>query len=251
MTPLLVSALVFVSIFAGAVVGMALRSALPDEQLGPDSKEVVRLATSLIVTMSGLVLGLLVSSASTSYQGQKNDVASLASQVIIMDHLLQTYGPETYSLRVEMRKLLKANVDRAWPQEADTKFALKPSEHGEEFYQQLQDLVPANNVQIDAKGQIMSLALTLRQNQWLMFLKSDQNAVPYVLLCVVVSWLVMTYVSFGLFAPPNATVIATLALSAVAVTAAIFIIIELYSPFTGILRISSAPVRDVLDQLPR
>ena len=79
MNPILVSALVFVSIFAGAVVGMALRNALPDEQLGPDSKEVVRLATSLIVTMSGLVLGLLVSSASTSYQGQKNDVAGLAS----------------------------------------------------------------------------------------------------------------------------------------------------------------------------
>jgi hypothetical protein len=251
MNPLLVSALVFVFIFAGALVGMALRSALPDEQLGPDSKEVVRLATSLIVTMSGLVLGLLVSSASTSYQGQKNDVASLASQVIIMDHLLKTYGPETYPLRLQMRKLLKANVDRAWPEEADTKFALDPSEHGNEFFAELQNLEPKNGMQTDTKNQILSLALNLRQNQWLMFLKSDQNSIPYVLLFVVVSWLVMTYVSFGLFAPPNATVIATLALSAIAVTAAIFIIIELYSPFTGILRISSAPVRDVLNQLPR
>jgi hypothetical protein len=251
MNPLLVSALVFVSIFAGALVGMVLRSALPDEQLGPDSKEVVRLATSLIVTMSGLVLGLLVSSASTSYQGQKNDVAGLASQVIIMDHLMQNYGPETYPMRVELHKLVKANLDRAWPLEADTKFALDPSKHGDMFYQELQNLVPKNAAQTDAKNQILGLALSLRQNQWLMFLKSDQNSIPYVLLFVVVSWLVMTYVSFGLFAPPNATVIATLALSAIAVTAAIFIIIELYSPFTGILRISSAPVRDVLNQLPR
>lgn len=251
MNPLLVSALVFVFIFAGALVGMALRSALPDEQLGPDSKEVVRLATSLIVTMSGLVLGLLVSSASTSYQGQKNDVASLASQVIIMDHLLQTYGPETYAMRVELHHLVKANLDRAWPSEADTKFALDPSKQGDVFYHELQSLTPKDAMQTDAKNQSLSLALSLRQSQWLMFLKSDQNSIPYVLLFVVVSWLVMTYVSFGLFAPPNGTVIATLMLSAVAVTAAIFIIIELYSPFTGILRISSAPVRDVLNQLPR
>jgi hypothetical protein len=84
-----------------------------------------------------------------------------------------------------------------------------------------------------------------------LFVRSEQQAIPLPLLIVLVLWVAAIYVSFGLFAPPNATVIVTLALSALAVSSAIFIILEMYTPFRGTLRISSTPILDALSQMGR
>jgi hypothetical protein len=68
-------------------------------------------------------------------------------------------------------------------------------------------------------------------------------------LVVLVFWLTVLFVSFGLFAPPNATVIATLFVCALSVSAAIFLILELDQPFEGLIRFSSAPLRNALAYL--
>jgi hypothetical protein len=52
-----------------------------------------------------------------------------------------------------------------------------------------------------------------------------------------------------MFAPPNATVFITLLICALAVSSAIFLVLELDRPFDGMLRISSEPVRNALEQL--
>jgi fluoride ion exporter CrcB/FEX len=71
MQPFAVSLFIFAIVFGGAIAGMALRRALPQEHFGTEAKDTVRLATGLIVTMTGLVLGMLVSSAKAYYDGQK------------------------------------------------------------------------------------------------------------------------------------------------------------------------------------
>ena len=228
---------------------MALRPAISEKHLGDDSKEVVRLATGMIVTMSGLVLGMLVSSANSYYEMQKSQVASLGSQVIVMDSLLKGYGPEAAELRTDLRSLVQASFNLTWPSEGMSMPDLRPTQRAETLIGAIETLTPATPEQSSLKGQLVALAGEIRQNRWLMFLKSDQNTLPLPLLIVVVSWIVATFVSFGLFAPANVTVVATMGLSAVAVSAAIFIILELYSPFSGVLRVSSAPIRDVLNQM--
>jgi hypothetical protein len=84
-----------------------------------------------------------------------------------------------------------------------------------------------------------------------LFIESGGNSLSIPLLIVVISWITAVFISFGMFSPPNATVILTLVVCALAVSAAIFIIQEMYSPFTGLLRISSAPIRDALDHIGR
>jgi membrane-bound ClpP family serine protease len=56
-------------------------------------------------------------------------------------------------------------------------------------------------------------------------------------------------VSFGLFAPRKWTVGISLFLSALSVSGAIFLILELYSPYGGVIRVSSAPLRAALTHL--
>ena len=251
MHALAVSSLVFALVFGGALVGMAIRRAVPDSHFAPEAKDTVRLAIGLVVTMTGLVLGMLVSSAKTFYDGEKSQVAEMATQVILMNDLLANYGPETQQARVEALGFVEDAADRIWPKDKSELFQLKPANRTEDFYKELQSLVPKNDAQTSAKGQLVVLTLSLKKAYWLMYLQTVQTPIPRPLLIVVTSWLVAIFISFGMFAPRNLTVMITLIACAMAVSAAIFIITSMYSPFSGVLKISPAAVRDAVHQMGR
>ncbi len=69
------------------------------------------------------------------------------------------------------------------------------------------------------------------------------------LLVVLVLWLTVIFMSFGLFAPFNATVVSSLLISTLSVAGAIFVILEMYGPYTGVIQVSSAPLRAALAHL--
>jgi hypothetical protein len=244
-----VSSLIFAIVFAGALAGMALRRALPQEHFETDAKDTVRLAIGLIVTMTGLVLGMLVSSAKTYYDEQKNVVAEMSSQIIFLNTLLVNYGPEAKDFRKSVHQFVEDAVDRIWPKEESRLFQLKPKNDGGDINAQLEMLVPTNDRQAAIKAQVASVIQDLRKTYWLMFLETEQTSISIPLLVVVTLWLVAIFISFGIFAPPNSTVMVTLIICALAVSAAIFIIMEMYSPFSGILKISPVAIRDALSQM--
>jgi hypothetical protein len=68
---------------------------------------------------------------------------------------------------------------------------------------------------------------------------------------MLVFWLTIIFISFGLYAPGNSTVVASLFVSALAVSGAVPLILEMYSPFAGLIHISSAPLRAALAYLGR
>lgn len=82
-----------------------------------------------------------------------------------------------------------------------------------------------------------------------MYLQSEQASISIPLLIVVTLWLFAIFMSFGMFAPSNATVMLTLIVCAMAASAAIFIIVEMYSPFKGLLEISPVAIREALNQM--
>jgi hypothetical protein len=244
-----VSLLVFLIVFAGSIAGIYLRRLLPDEHFSPDAIVVIRLSTGFVVTMTGLVLGMLVSSAKASYDAQKLLVAQMSSDIVLLDRSMEEYGPETNMMRVQLREYVEAAVRRVWPLEASTAVQLRPQDSVDKLEAQLKTLAPKNESQSVANAHAIALLADLRQASWLAFIQADSNSLSMPLLVVLVSWLVAIFMSFGLTAPPNPTVIATLLISALAVSGAILIIMEMYSPFNGILRISSAPMRDALSRL--
>jgi hypothetical protein len=82
-------------------------------------------------------------------------------------------------------------------------------------------------------------------------LLSEETAgsIPMPFLVVLVFWLALIFVSFGLFAPTNSTVIGVLLACALSVAGAIFLVLELDRPFQGLMQISSAPLRNALEHL--
>jgi len=84
--------------------------------------------------------------------------------------------------------------------------------------------------------------------RWLMFAQGS-SSISMPLLVGLVFWLTTIFISLGLFAPRNGTVIVTLFVCALSVSGAIFLILEMYSPFDGLIQVSSAPLRNALAHL--
>ena len=246
MNSILIGLGVFATIFGAAEFGIALRKRIPDTHLGSEAKDVIRLVTGITATTSALVLGMLVSSAKTYYDSWNTQVAETSSQVVTIDRLLQDYGPETAHIRVEFAQLVEGGVRRIWPNQDPLQVALKPQDVGEELMHEVELLTPKDNYQVVAKSQIMPMITALRQGQWRMYLRTQQTSMPTPLLLIVVSWQAAIFISMGLFAPQNPTIHATFVLGAMVVSTAVFIILEMYSPFRGILSISSAPISDAI-----
>jgi len=246
-----VSLVVFLIISAGAVLGTYLRRLLPDEHFNADAKVVIRLSTGFVVTMTGLVLGMLVSSAKSSYDAQKVLVAQMSFKAVLLDRALAEYGPETDTIRSRARDSLEATFHRLWPRETFANIDLEPREALNRLEREMKSLEPKSDRQASSKAQSIAILGELRQSSWLLFVQSESNSVSTPLLVVLVSWLLAIFLSFGLLTPSNPTVIAALLVGALAVSGAILIILEMYSPFAGFLKISSAPIREALSQLGR
>jgi hypothetical protein len=250
MKSILISSIVFAAVFSGGLAGLALGGLLAGSLLGSDAtKDIIRLATGLLVTMTALVLGMLVSSANSSYQDRKNELAEMASDFVVLDQVLATYGSETQVIRDELRRLAENSLERIWPSQASRQPQLRPGDRGQVLYHQIQILAPKNDTQIAAKTVAISAADSMRRTYFLMFLKSEQNSLSFPLLAVLVAWLTVIFIGFGLLAPRNDTIITTLVVCALAVSGAIFIIMAMYKPFSGIMRISPSPIHDALSRM--
>ncbi|HEY6412550.1 MAG TPA: hypothetical protein VIX42_02610 [Edaphobacter sp.] len=111
MHSVLISLVVFACTFGGALVGMFLHTILPEEHLQSGTTDVVKLATGLVVTMTGLVLGMLVSSSLTFYNTQYQEIQDVSAKLILTDRILAEYGDETREVRSNLRRTVVLAVD--------------------------------------------------------------------------------------------------------------------------------------------
>ena len=123
-----------------------------------------------------------------------------------------------------------------------------PTSAGERFYTSLNNLEPANDKQRAIKAMAMDLAINIGKTRWLLHAQ-NASAISTPLLVIVVFWLTILFVAFGVYADPNATVRIALFVCALSVAAAIFLILEMDRPFTGLIRITDAPLREVVSRI--
>jgi hypothetical protein len=236
-------------VFGGALIGMYLRLILPEHHLSSDSKDVIKLAMALTATMSALVLALLIASAKSSYDAQRSELTQLSANVILLDRVLAHYGPETKAARDLLRRYVTRALDQIWPENTSRPVDMEPpAALSEKFYDQVQELSPQNEVQRSLQAQALKMSFDLGQTRWLL-VEQGSRSIPMAFLVLLVFWVTIIFVSFGLFAPPNATVVATLFVCAISVSGAIFLILELDRPFGGLIQISGAPLRNAIAHL--
>jgi hypothetical protein len=240
---------VFGCLFAAALIGMLLRKILPEHHLGADTKDTVKLAMGLVATMAALVLGLLIAATKDKYDKEAAGITQMAAKAIYLDRILANYGPESKDARDVFRTMLERVKSRVWPDDASAAAQLDPSaSRADSVYRAIQSLSPRDDFQSALKAQALSLAFEIGQMRWQEFTEMNSE-ISKPLLYILTFWLSILFVSFGMFAPSNSTVVTALLMAALAVSVAIFLMMELNTPFGGLLRISSAPFDDVLAHL--
>jgi hypothetical protein len=252
MSSLTLSFIVFACIFGGAILGMAVRAFLPESHMNSETRDVVKLGMGLIGTMTALVLGLLIASAKGSFDTQRNGLAQLSGNVIFLDRILARYGKGSEGVRKMLRASVADMIQRTWPEEnqqsGQTQEKSGTEGRYEAVYERIEELAPENENQRALQAQALKIATDLGQTRWLLFAQKG-SSIPTPFLVVMVSWLTLILASFSLFAPRNAMAFVTLLVCALAVSSAIFLILELDQPFGGVIQISSAPLRNALAQL--
>jgi hypothetical protein len=239
--------------FGGALIGLFLRKALPGHHLDNDSRDTIKVGIGLIATMTALLLGLVTASAKSSFDAMDTAVKQTAIQILTLDRLLARYGPETNEIRQGLKLGVGARIDMIWPHDSAKPVSVNPMPSGSApMGERLTDAIRSLKAKDDAQRALQSRAVdtaeSLLQAKW-MVLAGAENSIPLPFLVILVFWLTIVFVSFGLFAPRNATVIAALFVCSASVAAALFLVLEMESPLTGFIQVSPNPLRYALSAL--
>jgi len=179
------------------MLGMWLRTVLPAHHLDAETKDVVKLGVGLIGTMAALLLGLLVASAKSTFDARRSELTQMAANTILLDRTLAHYGPETAAIRGILKVAVARIIDQVWPQ-SGKEGGLTSQTGGEIIFDKIQELTPRSDAQRTIQSQAESMAINLGQTRWLLFEQAGTSiSLPFLL--VVVFWLSMLFVSFGLF----------------------------------------------------
>jgi hypothetical protein len=254
MSALAVGAIVFACVFSGALFGMFLGRILPEHHLSTAAKDVIKVAMAMVATLAALVLGLMIASAKSSLDDRTTELRSTAARVLLLDRTLAEYGPATQEARDLLKKIVAARIKEVWLEEhaaiADAEETIESDVGVETIQAKLLKLTPQNDAQRWLQSTALQISSDIAAARW-SSLEQIESSIQWPFLVVVVFWLAAIFASFGLFAPHTGSVTVALFVAALSVAGSIYLILEMDQPYSGPIKISSAPLRTALEQLGR
>jgi hypothetical protein len=245
MSPISIAAVFLASTCAAAAIGLIAQRLLPEHHLSSETKDTVRLAIGTITAMTALILGLATASAKNTFDLACRNVNESAVDLITIDRMLKRYGEEAADIRADVEQMIRRRLD--WLADMgkgkfDNYDPLTSASWIEDAADRIHGLEPRDVRQKGIKDQLVKLVEAALRARWA--LAAEQYVrMPTLFLLAVGLWLVVTFLSYGLFAGRNATVILALFLCALSVSSAIFLILEMERPFSGVVRINSDGLR--------
>jgi hypothetical protein len=258
---------VFVVLLIGTAIGWFVKPLLPEEHKAQETVQLIQLVIGMLVTFAALVLGLLTASAKSNFDTVGNDFRAYASDLIQLDQTLREYGSEAEPVRALLRVYTAAAIASTWPGEPAppgdyyTKRAFPSSRYNDLESVELGDMldaatIEARNLRVQNPAQQRALAQILHQFDLLItarwkLLEEAHSTISLPFLTMLAFWLFVIFTSFGLIAPRNALALVMITMGAVSIASAMYVIVDLDTPLTGPLIVSSQPMRDALSHLNR
>jgi hypothetical protein len=250
MTPLYRAMIVAAITFGASLVGMALQWEVPADALTA-SKGSVGAMVGLVTLLLALVLGFLVFTAFSVYATQQSEAQSLGPVIIELDVLLEQYGADVQGARTGLREALGRARKRFFgnvkhgPQAHTIEETRATMYWMNTYFDKLQ---PPTERHRQLLTSARDLAKKFAETNMLMARQLANPFPPYVM-GVVVCWAAALFLGNGLVAAPNTiTVLAHLA-GGIAIGSAIFLILELSTPYTGLIRLSPDSLDRMLEVL--
>ncbi len=272
MNSLTLSLIALACIFSGTLLGIWLRTLLPEDHLSNDSKDAVKLGAGMIATLAALVIGLLIASAKGTFDTITKDLRQTAARLVLLDRVMAQYGPETREARELLRRNITYTIQRLWPEEAhkiviaearqpgkavqdklrprspedDAQNLLQSANELESIEYKLRKLSPRNDSQRWLQSRALQVSTEIAEARWVLHGAVGQSSLPLPFLVVLICWLTIIFTSFGLFSPRNGTVISVMFICALSAASALFLILELDQPYHGFIDVSGSPLLNAL-----
>ncbi len=236
--------------FAGGAVGLILQRVLPEKFTTGGPRDMIGAVVGLLTLLSALVLGLLIWTGYGVYAGQNLAVQTLAAKVLQLDLALADYGPDATPVRAQVRQTLGKTIDEIWgANESDANFVANNFAAAVQNLRNrdkaLAELHPSTDQQRQALGAAGATVDAIGQSRLQMSFALS-NPVCYPLILMVVGWATFLFCGYGLMSRGNAMSIAAGVVGAIAVASAVYLILDLSDPYSGLFRASSAPLEQVL-----
>ena len=256
------SVLAFVLMLVAVGIGALIRRRWPEHHSNRETIELVQSTVVMLATFAAIVLGLLLTSAKSDFDGIENDIRSLSASIVQLDFNLEQLGPETVPARQQLARYAGAAIAATWKDQAPPPGTYYPhlprltdirEDQNSPVLGQMLEQVDTTIRALPVKGPaaVRGLTSSLRSmdvvltERWRV-VESSEGSLSAPFFVVLVFWLVVIFLCFGLSAPFNHLSFMVTALSAVALASALFVIIDLYTPYTGIFTVSSEPMRQAL-----
>jgi hypothetical protein len=248
LTSIVTGIVVFACLFGATVIGLFLRARLPDHHLDSESRDVIRLSTAVVGTLSALALGLLIASAKNVHDDTEAELRTSVARVVLLDRVMARYGPETAEARGRLRDLIKIRLREGWGTPVPEDALVDPydvSQTIEPIQVALRSLTPKDEPQKMLQARALEVSGHLAEAHW-MLVETSTEGLPTAFLVILVFWLAWLFATFGLQAPANPTVICVMLVCSLSVAAAVFLVVDMAHPYIGVIHVSDAPLRSAL-----
>src|SRR6476659_3720145 len=254
--------IVFALLCGSAAVGFGLKSQLLERFTQTGALESMSLIISFLVTITAIVVGLLINATKSFVDATQNHWAIFAGQLIRLDQSMRNYGSESEQMRRQLQSFTAAAIVKFWRADDIPVGVTYPDVRKlskDEAQQVLSDLL--NRIELgiirlktpdplherlaaDCFEQYKEFA----RARWSLLL-APQNSLPAPFLRMLVAWIMIIFLSFGLRAPANPLVMIVITLSATTLSGMMFAIIDVVDPYKGLYNISSKNMHSALEAM--
>ncbi len=247
MNETVISVLVFGSLIAASLGSAALYHKLPEKHRQSETEEVVRLIANIFVVLASLVLGLMINSARSTFDGVDKAVHAYATELILLDRTMRHYGPETDSARQFLQTYTKQAAARM--AQSDPVLGSRPAEALlNDVGNALRALAPADPDHMALKVRLEQRFETIYAMRWAL-VEQSEGTIPLPLIALTAAWLVVVFASYGYRAPGNPVMTSSFIASAALIAGTIYLTLDMDVPFDGTIQVSPMPLQRALAEM--
>ena len=247
---------------ASAAGGFYVRPFIPEAHRSAESANLVRLVVGILVTFAAIVLGLLTISVKDAFDTADRDRGQYAAQLTELDRCLRNYGADAEPIRRQVRDYTTGVIASTWPSDPLPAGVGRPDTRGmpqigeraalgrilDSVDLDIRRLKPADAFHARLASDCATQLADVVKRRW-MLIEEAHGSISQPFLRVLVFWLMVVFASFGLYAPRNGMVLVIIAMCAVCVTSAIFVILDMDIPYGGLFGISSQAMSNALSHM--
>ena len=251
MSPLEVTSISIACFLLASAAGLWIGQVLPLSEWDRPNQDLVKESRRLLVGIATLTLSLILAWATTSFNERQNEIENSASKIIGLDSTLGKLGKKADESREILHGIVTKGISRI-DAIAESGFGAEQNRKGigvNKLQLKILDLTSDNQREEWLKSSALGLSKELTQFKWLQF-SGTNGSIQSPVLIIMIIWLSIIFMSYGLVSPFNITGIATLCVVAAVTSSVIFVILDLDAAGGGIIQsISSEPLKAALKQI--